>query len=533
MDASSTYSPTPFAQAEQPSHIDLLAHSVAKVLRQGLSDRAHIVRVSPRESHLDIGIIYNPQSATRVMDLGPSSDRPAEGEAFRKLWGEKAELRRFKDGSIAESVVWELSRPEEAALIPAWIVDWLLKRHFGMTSTDHISSNPAWLTTLQTPPSARNATALSGSEKLGFSPIMRAYDDLYRLLKSVDSELPLAILNVTPSDEMLRYSSPFIPHPVDVNRFPSAPDCLKYTPSAEVIVQFESSAKWPDDLAAIQKVKLALLEKLARIINTHIKGTRAEIVFEPNTSEIQDHAGLKVFLPAGVAFALRIHHEKERTHLERILNEDTPVFGTSLPRPPRRLALPAMEIYTRRFIHRPQHHAALAPMHHRYPSYSSATRLLKRWFAAHMLSIQIRSEAIELLMAGVYLDPAALSVPASATAGFVRGIERLANWDWRTEPIIVPVFTASRDAATQSGRIRFPQEKRAEAVKLFEQMRAKDADINHGAWAIVTEENLDGLRWTGPSKVVANRVKGLARATAQAIKQANEGTSLDVKVSIH
>jgi U3 small nucleolar RNA-associated protein 22 len=26
---------------------------------------------------------------------------------FREFWGDKAELRRFKDGSILEAVVWE------------------------------------------------------------------------------------------------------------------------------------------------------------------------------------------------------------------------------------------------------------------------------------------------------------------------------------------------------------------------------------------------------------------------------------------
>lgn len=531
----SAYTPSAIAQSEQPSRIHLIAHAAANVLRKGLTNRGKLVHVQPRGDHLDIGIIYDSEYATKVMDMGPSPDQPTEVAAFRALWGDKAELRRFKDGSIAESVVWDLSRPEDAALIPGWIVDWLVRRHFGITSSDHISSNPSWITSVQTPSSARNAIAIAGSEKLGFSPIMKAYDELYRLLKSIDPELPLAILNVSPSDEMLRYSSTFIPHPVDINRFSSTPDCVKYTPSAEVIVQFETSAKWPDDLAAIQKVKLALLEKLARIASAQLKGAKANIVFESETSEIQDHAGLEIFLPSGVAFMLRIHYDKERTQLERILTEDAPIFGTSLPRPSRRLAQPALESYMRRFVHRLAHHSALAPMHHRYPSYSSATRLLKRWFAAHMLSLQVRSEAIELLMAAVYLDPLALSIPASATTGFIRAIERLAGWDWKAEPIFVPVFTAAREAANHSTRtrLRFPAELRVEAMRLFGQRRANDPEVNHGAWGIVTEDDVEGWRWTkdGPSRVIAGRVGILARATADVIRQADAGAGLNVKVS--
>lgn len=456
-----------------------------------------------------------------MLDVGPSPDQVAETQAFQALWGDRAELRRFKDGTIAESIVWDVKRPEDAALVPSRIIEWLLHRHFSIGVEDIISRSTSsdWLSVVQTPSTARDAICVAGAEKLGFSPMMKAYDELYKLLKSIDTELPLAILNVYPADEALRYSSTFIPHPVDEGRAAGAPDCLKWASSAEVVLQFESSPRWPDDLGAIQKVKLALLEKLARVVSDRLRGVRAEIVFDANANEIEDNAGLEVLLPQGVAFRLRIHHEKERVHLQRILDGDAPVFGTSLPLPPRRLAVPAMEHYLHRFVYRPQHHAALAPMHHRYPSYSSATRLLKRWFASHMLSLQIPSEAAELIMASVYLDPKQLHVPATATAGFARAINLLAGWDWRSEPLVVPVFAAARDAATQSGRLRFPAEERKEAEKAFTERRLKDAEINHGAWGLVTEEDLTGVRWTKdlPNRVVAGRVTGLAKATLEAL----------------
>ncbi|WVF73208.1 hypothetical protein IAT40_008027 [Kwoniella sp. CBS 6097] len=550
LDVSSINLPLDIAdRSEHPSTDDLAVHSIARILRQGLSDRAALVYVSPTEfdSALQIGILLNREHATRVIDIGPSSD-PAQAdkaEEFRQLWGDKAELRRFKDGSISESVVWELSRPEEATLIPGKIVRHLLNRHFGLSQDDVkcISSDEDWQKLIQVPASARTAVSIAGSEKLGFRPTMSAYDELYRLLKDIDSELPLAILNITPASEHLRYSSTFVPHPIDVNRLPTAPSSINHVPYSEVVVQFESSPKWPDDLAAIQKVKLALSDRLARVIEERLSGAKVNVVFDQHASEVQDHVALEILLPAGVAFRLRIYHERERTLLERVVYEDEPVFATSLPRPPRRLAAPALDLHVRRFTHLPTHHSSVAPMHHRYPSYSSATRLLKRWLSSHMLSTHISTEVTELIMAKVYLDPGCMSAPCSATTGFLRAIDLLANWDWKTEPLIVPIFTL-KDASTSSspdGRVRFPSTQRQECLKTFEGLRAKEkastsssstsdsGSVVHG-WVVFTEQDESGLRWTkGISRVVAGRVGVLAKATLGAAKNASEIGDLDVR----
>ncbi len=510
--------------------------TIAATLRRGLSDRARVIQVSPSSSAnaLAIGIILDPAHATRVIDIGPSPDQPAASQSFRQLWGEKAELRRFQDGSITESVVWDLARPEEAALIPSRIVAWLLGRHLSINEDiiRRFTSDRGWPSMIQTPDSARNAVSVASCEKLGFRPMIDAYEDLYRLLKSIDTELPLSILQVTPASELLRYSSIFVPHPIDLDRYPTAPGNLKYVPCAEIVMQFESSPRWPDDLAAIQKVKLALLEKLARVVVAQRRKARADIVLDHRASDIEDHAALEVLLPQGVAFRIRIFHDRERTLLERATQDDAPAFGTSLPQPPLRLALPALATNIYRFVHLPLQHSAIYPLHHRYPSYSSATRLLKRWFAAHLLSLYVCSEAIELLMASVYLDPGTLHIPSSAPAGFIRTIRMLAQWDWRSAPLVVPVFSASRDAASFSGRVRFPAEKRKAAEEAFGSLRVRDKEIARGAWVIATEEDFHGMRWTERlGKVVAGRVTALAKATLAAIEASVLKGDLAVQVS--
>src|SRR3954447_9449872 len=50
-----------------------------------------------------------------------------EAAAFRKFWGTKAELRRFKDGSILETLIW--SEKDSGQPIIQQIIAYLLDRH--------------------------------------------------------------------------------------------------------------------------------------------------------------------------------------------------------------------------------------------------------------------------------------------------------------------------------------------------------------------------------------------------------------------
>ncbi|WVQ73182.1 hypothetical protein IAR50_002746 [Cryptococcus sp. DSM 104548] len=523
-------------RSEYPSSASLAVAQFASTVRKALSNRVDLVYISPLSStKLALGLILNPSNATRVLDVGPSPEQAEAGAEFRELWGEKAELRRFKDGSIAESIVWDVSRPEDAALIPIRIVHHILQRHYSVSEqkAESFSTSQEWLSVIQQPPSARDAVSVKGSEKLGFRPTITAYDALYKILKDSDSDLPLGLLNIQSASPLMRYSSTFVPHPIDVPRLPSAPACIRYTPHIEVIIQFESSPKWPDDLAAVQKVKLALLEKLARVVQKKLgREASVGIAFDDGASEIEDQAALEVVVPEGVAFKLRVYYEREKGLLERAIEDDQPAFATSLPDPPKRLAVPALAKHIERFHHLPAHHSSLAPLHHRYPNFSSSTRLLKRWFSAHMMMGRelVREEVIELIMAGIYLEPGRGKTPASAVAGFLRAMELLGGWDFKSEPMFVPIHTASSPSAiSASGRVRFPTELKEGAVKAFESLRAKEKDAGH-PWVICTEQDVEGLRWTkGLGKGVAARVALLARATLEAAKSGVESGALDVR----
>ena len=61
---------------------------------------------SPCEDHVTLGLLLDTDHAFSIVNMGPAADSPEAAE-FHSFWGEKAELRRFQDGSINEAVVWE------------------------------------------------------------------------------------------------------------------------------------------------------------------------------------------------------------------------------------------------------------------------------------------------------------------------------------------------------------------------------------------------------------------------------------------
>ena len=84
------------------------------------------------EAHVVIGLVFNPETFRRAVDTGPAADSP-QSASFRNFWGGRAELRRFADGSILESVVWNRP-PAQAHLIVEDIAAFTLERHGGVSA---------------------------------------------------------------------------------------------------------------------------------------------------------------------------------------------------------------------------------------------------------------------------------------------------------------------------------------------------------------------------------------------------------------
>jgi U3 small nucleolar RNA-associated protein 22 len=510
----------------------LFVKRVSDTLIRGLSDRIRTVSVvaDPPQSRsvvsgrgeekdakvgIEIGLVVDPANAGRLVDHGPSADDEAACEEFRSFWGDKSELRRFKDGAIQESVVWEADAPAARASIVGQVVSYLLTSRLGVTSSDiHLFVCP-YDRLIEEPPKLRKALYVSDPREKGFSAVVGAFDEFAKAVKGLQG-LPLEITHIAPVAEGLRYSSIFVPGARRLKQFQRSSVQTRYVPMQDVQITFETSHRWPEDLEAVQKVKAAFLAKIGELLVKASPRTQARVAFDPDALSIADNASLEILLPSGFAFRARIHHSPERTLLIRRLR-DRPDLAAST-----RVAL---DHHHGRFEALPRHHAALSALQHLHPSFSPSVRLVKRWLASHRLSPHVSAEAAELVVASVYLplsNPVGpYDIPASGATGFSRALERLATWDWREEPLLVPVYS-SVEASGGGKAPRFDPTKAEESRKLFRELRRADTSISRGAWVVCTEDDAGGRVWTGhvPGKMVAQRIRDLAKAALKALSAA-------------
>ncbi|EGX52588.1 hypothetical protein AOL_s00007g576 [Orbilia oligospora ATCC 24927] len=97
---------------------------------KGLTDRFRMITFSTPKPHprqledasdrerqyhdkyvLTMFITLDEKRCTRVLDYGPEVQDAAKTVDFREFWEDKAELRRFKDGRVMETVRWDPSLP--------------------------------------------------------------------------------------------------------------------------------------------------------------------------------------------------------------------------------------------------------------------------------------------------------------------------------------------------------------------------------------------------------------------------------------
>ncbi|KAF9552839.1 Nrap protein [Agrocybe pediades] len=504
--------------------------SMSSILRQGLGDRARAVAILhptslPRpvsQAHPEspdsifIGIVHDPQNAFRLVDHGPAADDQDTSllEKFRALWGDKSELRRFKDGRIVESAVWEVKTADEKAHVPSMVVRHLLKWHFGVDGSAVETWQTSYDSLLRLPPSISREIIGSGAPT-GFKGALTAFDNLVKQIKSLDDDLPLSLLNVSAISEALRYTSVFSPIAIPTSLGQILPANARYSAPIDIILEFEKSSRWPDDIKAVQTIKLAFFENLATALMGLVPGLKAKVVIGDgiHTSALRDKSALEIITPEGWAFHAHIWHEREATLLDNVIGGKASLLPHIVPQkkekktPEHYEALEAKEVYIRRYIHAPRQHRAIAVLSHHYTAFSGTVRLAKRWLAAHwLLHGHISEEVVELICASFFLVAGRNGiddndtektvqhlVPASKERGFAMFVRFLKEWKWE-EGLFVPLYGSG--PATGLSSSAFPSSSKS-------------------VWRVGTEHDGDGHMWThyGPDHVVANRVHALANAT--------------------
>lgn len=460
------------------------------VLGKALGDRVNLVSMSsspvnawsikskqPKKSNegVSVGILLNAENVGRIVDHGPAAEEKEESAAFQAFWGEKSELRRFKDGSILESLVW--SEDAEESIIYQ-ILEYILQRHFGIDEFDFLGDE------------YDDHLKQHGDNMLAYSsPVFQsaneAFKDLETSIRGMD-EVPLEVRHLAPASSLLRYTA------------------VRPGEPADVVLQFESSSRWPDDFAAIQMTKVAFLLKIGDALEQGgATASSCRVGLENESSRIINNAYLDIPHSSGVLFRLRIHHDREQTLLERNLKD------RNLSPREREEAAFALFSYKKTFVQTPRLTQALRSLCTRFPLLSPTIRLTKQWFNSHMFTAQLNEELIELLVIRTFTQPNPWECPSSVMTGFLRTLHSISRWDWQQEPFIVDLGGDLTPEVTENIRTRFTA------------WRNIDPAMNSVALFVASDVDPEGVTWTQyemPSKVVAGRLSSLAKAAIGVVR---------------
>jgi len=450
----------------EESHVDtdeLPLYLINRGRSENMPAKAHL---SPRgDGRIVLGVSLNTDTCHRIVDRGPTADEPASIQHFLDLWGEKAELRRFKDGAIVQAVVWNSTKNEpgmdtdfvryqnEDAMqggIAERIVNLMLHRHF-LSNSNGKSEGMILSSPLRHMISIIDGTVINGTANdkspsntwfsnptLAHRSLMKASEELSGFLKehslptlpvpgTVEGKmsrlgLPLAIDAVEPLSPCLRYSDLFPPLPhlfLGSNGVKGLKKTSGVISTEPVCIQIRcgASSKWPTDLKAIGAAKAAMLIQLAKGIEEMHSASPEEcegfaidsIIVTPNYVDL----GFR-----GYMFRIKIRADPEIRLLRGIFRPSTEAEAL-------------LRELTQEHVVAAMHHSMIHAVHTKHASAGGVVRLATRWFAGHMLSGLVPNEAIELIVCQVYTNRnSPLEAPGTVAAGFLRFLELLQNHDW-------------------------------------------------------------------------------------------------------
>lgn len=377
---------------------------------------------SREATNLTIGMCLHNEKSLIQVEHGPSNEQVERVQAFRNIWGQKSEVRRFKDGSITESVVFDCDGTmEQRGLLVARMTAYLLSNHFNVSAEQGVIYWSGLGNRFLKYPGIEMASN-------SFQAVMDSYSEISKLLRSL-RELPLSISALRPVSEALRYASVFIPQPLNDKQ-------ISALSPMEVIIQFETSGRWPDDLVAIQQMKLAFYVRMAELLKKVSPATKCEIS-TGYKSNVFDHGFVDITTESAFVFRFRIHHDREAYLLKQGLSQAKKIGGAALEE-----KKSEQLIYMNLFHNQPYHNHHMSRLSLLHPFLGTTMRLMKRWVASHLLLSEASSsgfpiQILELLCAYVYINASPYRAPASGFSGFMRVLALIATWDWKSEPLII------------------------------------------------------------------------------------------------
>ncbi|KAK7859384.1 nucleolar protein 6 [Quercus suber] len=183
----------------------------------------------------------------------------------------------------------------------------------------------------------------------------------------------------------------------------------------DIPLKLEGSRNWPVDDIAIEKTKTAFLLKI---------GESLQNSWGMTCTATEDDVDVFV---SGYVYRLKIWHERGLSLLKR---EDGSESSDQFKW--------VCSIDKELFVHS-QHSSMINALQGRYQLYGPVVRIAKRWVASHLFSSCLVEEAVELLVAHLFLKPLPFNAPCSRITGFLRFLRLLSEYDWTFSALVVDI----------------------------------------------------------------------------------------------
>eukprot|EP01119_Soliformovum_irregulare_P012830 TRINITY_DN3350_c0_g1_i1.p1 TRINITY_DN3350_c0_g1~~TRINITY_DN3350_c0_g1_i1.p1 ORF type:complete len:1133 (-),score=396.10 TRINITY_DN3350_c0_g1_i1:57-3455(-) len=465
------------------SPLQLFKLKILEVVEQGLEGRVTLLRLIPSEDAqwkstfpkeediFSLGLLYNGIQARSLIINGPSGEQELQVEEFKKFWGKRAEIRRFKDGRIIAAVVFsgnDLSQGRQ--VLPAKIIAHLLQLHFKLK----VDLESQFLGTqfdryIQLEPDVKEVVPL----------VLTNFNRLSSIIRSIE-ELPLRIDRITPIDPCYKHTQVI---PLKEKKV-----CIQNNTSQryfDAVIEFERSSAWPRDDQAIKMIKAAFYVQLDQ--NLHQK------------HQLVVHASEDCVLITFGEFTYRLTiHYQPNKNVQKI-----PSPGTIGPS-------------GREFSHEIAHTTFVHSLHMKHTTYGPTVRLALRWLHCHMFSEYFTPESVELMVA--YLFTGSSPPSENHAVGFLRWLDLLVKFDFETDPLIIDVdgdLTVKEIAAIEDQ---------------FMTMRSQHPD--QCLIFTATPRDLAASVWTKdmPTKMILTRIIAFAKQSRDLVEDLLAGKTSDWSV---
>lgn len=378
-----------------------ICDQVEGILKEALGKRLYKSHISVRYDLDSVTLTgdIDSSTATSLIDKGPSADSPEAG-AFKAFWGRKAELRRFRDGSILECVVWN---KECGISVAEQIIEYVNETKLGSYDVE----------TFVTPLGACQPINANHIE------LWSSLETLRTKLTSIPS-LPIAIVNLRPSH----------------GRFTSTDLSAGVLQPLDCTIEFESSKAWPANRIAVWHTKCAFL--LAICEGLMKQYCAVEIAAE----EYSEEPFIDVRMQGNktpYSFRIRIFANVELERLSRAV-----VSPSSPPT--------VQEIHSvGQLWFSPMLRVRIHALSAQCPAISGAITAAKEWMDNRLLLEPWLGDWVEVSMAHlVEAGVAQGRMPQSPHVLFLEWLFFVANHPYKTEPIIAKLGGESEAAVLRA-----------------------------------------------------------------------------------